>query len=212
MQELVLSIRPTQKNKNIDEILTTVFGMGECIFNKKLSKKYTSLLSDNEKGFVLSMDDDQKYDYYFCSSNNNKYRLVNIIPSKTDIHGIKYEKRVIKVIEAITALIKNKHVIRVISYDSAENLDEIITSKIAREQLEYALSYYPNSYHPNDLNKIDQFIMLLYRYNRKKPNIELLMEHLIKYRKMDVKYVEYIGERIEIGIQVLDAYRKKWFI
>jgi hypothetical protein len=88
--------------------------------------------------------------------------------------------------------------------------ETLISSKIAREQIIYALRNYPDIDNSNELQKLDQFISYLYRYSRKKIEIERLYEYLKKVRGIETEQCIKICERVNIGLHVLDVYNRKY--
>jgi hypothetical protein len=209
MKELTVARRKSRSHAELIQVLKSEVFSLMAFYNDDETKSYRSRLDAEEECFVLTMYGDQTYTYYFASEDGRRYLLRDIVPEERKLSRTEYDRRVESVAELLLSIGKAKRVFLVKQSDSAERLDRIIGSKIARDRLERILKAHPNSCDKNALHEIDVFTNELYRYSRRETDVALLREHLEKHRKLDGAYVERICERIDIGLHVLDVNNAK---
>jgi hypothetical protein len=87
-------------------------------------------------------------------------------------------------------------------------LNEIISSSQARERFERYLGCSPQSYHPNDLERLDLFICAASRYCRKKIDTELIEQYLVQDLKWSSENAKWCRNRIDVGLKILEVNKK----
>ncbi|MDF2388430.1 hypothetical protein JMG10_43815 [Nostoc ellipsosporum NOK] len=87
-------------------------------------------------------------------------------------------------------------------------LNEIISSPKARDFFEKYLCFSPQSYHPNDKERLDYFICAASRYSKKKINSELIEQYLIDDLNWPPENAKWCRKRIDVGLEILEANKK----
>ena len=89
------------------------------------------------------------------------------------------------------------------------SLKEIVSGQTTRNRLELFLKNFPLSYHPYDIERLDHFIIALYRYgsNYSRSNF---YKHLSEDLNWEEKDIDWCLERIEIGVKILEARKSFW--
>ena len=209
MKELILLRSKAMSHQDFIQRLKSGLNELAAYFNVESTKDYGELLSRGETGFVLTAIDDQEYNYYFLGVSEREYKLVNIVPREKDIKYSEYNRASEMLQSRLAAKKEIRKACRIKLFDMAEKLEDLISSRMAREYLENIIKDHRNGAGSGELRRIDVLVTLLSRYSRKKTNITLLKEHLEKYQKLDHAYVEGVCARIDIGLRVLDAYHGK---
>ena len=179
--------------------------------NNDLSVVYQNKIDNIKDGFVLTFSDDQIYNIYFhVSKESEYYDIVDIIPEDYKITIYGYRDIIDKAFLYIKPISKSNVFWSVKAINDYKSINSIISSKIAREQIIYALRNYPDIDKSSEIQKIDQLISYLYRYSRKKIEIDRLYEYLKKIRGIETEQSIKICERVTIGLNVLDVYNRKY--
>ncbi len=83
-------------------------------------------------------------------------------------------------------------------------VSDIVSGKETQKWLELWLNQFPESNHQLDIERLDYFIIALFRYIS-----NYIRSHLEKYLKEDKKWeknqIELILNRIDIGLKILEA-------
>ena len=95
----------------------------------------------------------------------------------------------------------------------SKGLKNIIKAKKCRLLFERYLDQFPTSGHPTDIRRLENFICTLSTYTRKPFNIISSLETWLKKEKgWEEEDIERCIQRIEIGLNILETYKKKeWF-
>lgn len=87
-------------------------------------------------------------------------------------------------------------------------LKERISSSKTRDYFEKYLSFSPQSYHPNDIERFDLFICAASRYCKKKIDSELIEQYLVEALKWSPEDAKWCRNRINIGLDILKVNKK----
>ncbi|MDZ8259188.1 hypothetical protein [Nostoc sp. ChiQUE01b] len=87
-------------------------------------------------------------------------------------------------------------------------LNEIISSSKTRDSFERYLRFSPQSYHPNDIERLDCFICAASRYCKKKINSELIKQYLIEDLNWPPENANWCHSRLDIGLEILKVNKK----
>lgn len=87
-------------------------------------------------------------------------------------------------------------------------LSGIITGEKCRGLFEKYLNLHPLSYHPLDIKRLDTFICCLSRHTKNRVDLALLKRWLIQEKGWSDKDASWCIDRINTGIDILDANRK----
>ena len=83
-------------------------------------------------------------------------------------------------------------------------LEEIIPGKLTRKHFERYMSAYPLSFHPFDVELLDFFICVLFRY-RSSVDVTRLKRYLVEDIGWQEKYASWCIGRVETGLDILKA-------
>jgi len=209
MKELALIRSKRRTHAELMQVLKSEVFSLMAFYDDEKTRRRQSERTGAEKCFVITVYGDQAYDYLFISADDRTYGLGAIIPEERAIGKTEHDRRVESIAELLLPIGKAKHAFSVRQSDSAERIDRIIGSRIARDRLERILTANPNRSDQDALHEIDVFTNELYRYSRKETDVALLQEHLEKYRNLDGAWVRRVCERIDIGLHVLDVNNGK---
>jgi hypothetical protein len=201
MKDLYIHFFKNIDYKDIDEILINKLHAKKFLFNKEKTELYRENLP-GVKVFVLEMINNIYYTLlFFHASNKNVYKLVKI---KIDnISDNEFDNMYNGILDMFINEIKRNKYFKTVIVDDTIDINKIITSKICREQLLNLLESFPNSYHPFDINRMDQIIWSIHKYSRNKIDIDTLKEYLYKDEKLDKNYIDFLTTRIKNGLQLL---------
>jgi hypothetical protein len=87
------------------------------------------------------------------------------------------------------------------------SLETAISSKKCREYFRRYLAGYPLTFHPSDMDSLDQFICALHRYHAT-PDLDALVAFLIEHHQWPASAAEIVRTRILIGSKVLAAHQR----
>jgi len=87
------------------------------------------------------------------------------------------------------------------------SLETAIPSKKCREYFQSYLAGYPLTFHPSDIDSLDQFICALHRYHAT-PDLDALVAFLTEHRQWPASAAEIVRSRILIGSKVLAAHQR----
>jgi len=87
------------------------------------------------------------------------------------------------------------------------SLETAIPSKKCREYFQSYLAGYPLTFHPSDIDSLDQFICALHRYHAT-PDLDALVAFLTEHRQWPAFAAEIVRSRILIGSKVLAAHQR----
>ncbi|WP_016949277.1 hypothetical protein [Anabaena sp. PCC 7108] len=88
-------------------------------------------------------------------------------------------------------------------------LNEIISSPKTRERFERYLSSHPQSYHRNDIERLDLFICAASGFcKRKKINTELIQQYLVEDLNWSKENAMWCRNRIDVGLEILEVNKK----
>lgn len=89
------------------------------------------------------------------------------------------------------------------------DLKEIVSGSKTRKRLEFFLEQFPLSYHPNDIERLDHFIIALHRYgsNYSRSKFYDLLRNDLKWEDVDIYWCL---DRIDSGVRILSARKSFW--
>lgn len=87
------------------------------------------------------------------------------------------------------------------------SLETAIPSKKCRKYFQSYLQGHPLTFHPSDVDSLDQFICALHRYHAT-PDLDALVAFLTEHRQWPASAAETVRSRILIGSKVLAAYKR----
>jgi hypothetical protein len=87
------------------------------------------------------------------------------------------------------------------------SLEAAIPSKKCREYFRSYLAGYPLTFHPSDVDRLDQFVCALHRYHAT-PDLDALVAFLIEHRQWPQPAAEIVRNRILIGSKILAVHRR----
>ena len=178
-----------------------------------LESKSTELTHQtNINSLIFSYDDDRIYPWIFIyKSCDEIYEINNIVSTKQnsrEISTLEYNYIIDAFAEDYRSFLKNRGTGTKV-YKSRGviqlKLENIISAPKVRKLFKRYLSTYlfRISYHPNDIQRLDNFIIALFRYLKRKVNIGLLKMYLVKESGWKAEEAEWCCNRIEIGKSIL---------
>lgn len=140
---------------------------------------------------------------------NNTFYVSNIIPKNADSMSMDEYNRISERFAVDFREYVQDMRVKAKVYITNEEIDlsDIIRGAKSRRLFERYLSMYPVSYHPNDIKRLDIFTCAVSRYSKKRLKLELLARWLIEEKKWSQKDASWCIQRIEVGLDVLEANR-----
>jgi len=83
-------------------------------------------------------------------------------------------------------------------------LEEIVSGSKTRERLKIFLGQFPLTHHPNDIERLDHFIIELHRYGSNYSRSKF-HDHLKNDLKWEDRDIDWRLDRIDIGVRILAA-------
>lgn len=148
----------------------------------------------------------------FAESNGGLY-LTNIVPKTVSEIGIsEYNSFLGEFAKEFRAYVKGRpEKIRILTTSGTLELEEIISSELARKRFLDFLNNYPLSRHPLDIERLDKFTLVLSSYSRKPLDLDLLRRYLVEVVGWEVKDARWCTDRIQTGLDVLNL-RRRWYV
>jgi hypothetical protein len=146
----------------------------------------------------------------FASSDGISLRLTNIVPRDVPQIGVaKYNEILDRFAHSFSEFAKKRHSgIRIKTTPGKLTLESAIPGEKTREYFKRYLALHPKSYHPYDIRRLDKFICAASRYSRKNMDIHRLLRYLQEILGWDEKDASWCCDRIQTGIDVLEANRR----
>lgn len=178
---------------------------------KYLENKSSELTRESGvNSLIFSFDDGHIYPYIFIHKRcSGIYEINKIISTKSSEITISEYNKIIDIFaknyrcflrnrNTVTKIYKSQGVIKL-------NLKSIISAPEVRKLFKRYLSTYLShiSQNPNDIQRLDDFIIALFRYSKNKVNTGLLKMYLIKEEGWKIEEAEWCCNRIEIGTSIL---------
>lgn len=178
-------------------------------FLKKESRAYSEGISDSAA--QITLDDGAIYpSVCVAKQKENIFYVANIIPKALgDISISQYNRFAKDFASDLSKFIKeNRSKIKLSISSDNKHIEEIITSKVALKIFNRFMNAYPTSYHPNDVQRLDKFIIVASIYCRKEINLELLEKYFIEDVGWSNDNARWCCNRIETGLQILKLKKK----
>ena len=199
-------------DSNDQQILNELQNFAETKIKwKYLENKSIELTSESGvNSLIFSFDDGHMYPWIFIQKRcNGIYEINNVILRKSsEITILEYNKIIdifaknyrcfLRNQNSVTKIYKSQGVVKL-------NLKSIISAPEVRKLFKRYLSTHLSriSQNPNDIQRLDDFIIALFRYSKNKVNTGLLKMYLIKEEGWKIEEAEWCCNRIEIGTSIL---------
>jgi hypothetical protein len=136
--------------------------------------------------------------------------LANIVPDEMGDIGLAEANEITRhFANALTQFVKNKKLkVRVVCAPEDIGVEDILRDKRTRRLFDRFMAVNPKSSHPSDIRRLDLFICGLSRYHRGTFYPERLRSLLMEDFGWSYDEASRCSERVEIGLDVLDANRK----
>ena len=174
------------------------------------SKDYSNNI--NGRGYIiysLRTSDTEPAGIAIVKKTQRSLYVSNIVPrEKSRLNMSEYNAIAFKFANDFKSYLRQcKSLVEIKISNEIIGLDEIIPGEKTRKYFEQYLSAYPLSFHPLDIQRLDFFICALKRY-RSKVNLQYLKEHLINDLSWNEKDASWCINRIETGLDILEANTK----
>ncbi|MEH1949785.1 MAG: hypothetical protein V7K77_22960 [Nostoc sp.] len=199
------------KFKNLSDIeILEIFknftqNFNDWIYLQKESDEHTK--EAKKPSCILFLDDDYHKPLFLVTKiKDDFYSIVNIFNSQ---HGhilmLEYNNLLIRFEQDFQAFISYGKFRNISIKLSKEDigLKEIISSSKTRDYFERYLRFSPQSYHPNDIERLDYFICAASRYCKKKINSELIEQYLVEDLNWPPENAKWCCNRLNIGSVIL---------
>ena len=146
------------------------------------------------------------------SAKRPEMRMVNIVPGeRSELSMIEYNEVAAAFARLLRSSLRRRVVqgVRVIFNDGTIGLDQVIPGAASRKFFKQFLAAHPLSYHPNDIQRLDFFIVALHRGGccASPYRIE---QYLIQDAGWSREDAAWLRDRVLVGLDVLRARRRFW--
>ena len=179
-------------------------------FLVKESEDYSNNI--NSRGYIihsLRTTDTEPAGIAIAEKTQGSLYVSNIVPKeKSKLNMSEYNAIAFKFVSDFKSYLRQlKSLVEIKISNEIIRLDKIIPGEKTRKYFERYLSAYPLSFHPLDIQRLDFFICALKRY-RSKVDLQYLKEHLINDLSWNEKDASWCINRIETGLDILEANMK----
>ena len=179
-------------------------------FLVKESEDYSNNI--NSRGYIihsLRTTDTEPAGIAIAEKTQGSLYVSNIVPKeKSKLNMSEYNAIAFKFVSDFKSYLRQlKSLVEIKISNEIIRLDKIIPGEKTRKYFERYLSAYPLSFHPLDIQRLDFFICALKRY-RSKVDLQYLKEHLINDLSWNEKDASWCINRIETGLDILEANTK----
>lgn len=179
-------------------------------FLVKESEDYSNNI--NGRGYIiysLRTTDTEPAGIAIAEKTQVSLYVSNIVPKeKSKLNMSEYNAIAFKFVNDFKSFLRQlKSLVEIKISNEIIGIDKIIPGEKTRKYFERYLSAYPLSFHPSDIQRLDFFISALKRY-RSKVDLQYLKEHLINDLSWNEKDASWCINRIETGLDILEANMK----
>jgi len=162
--------------------------------------------------YSLRTPDTEPADIAIAEKTERSLYLSNIVPKeKSRLTMSEYNAIALKFFnEFKTFLRRLKSLVELTISNEIIGLNKIIPGEKTRKYFERYLAAYPLSFHPLDIERLDFFICALKKYHSK-VNLQYLKEYLIYDLSWNEKDASWCINRIETGLDILEANMKFYY-
>ncbi len=209
-REIIITVKGCTDNEIVELLKTFCISLNSYEFLDKESEDYSKNI--NGRGYSiysLRTPDTEPAAIAIAEKTERSLYVSNIVPKeKSKLSMSEYNAIALKFYNAFKPFLRgSKSSVGLTISNEVIGLDKIIRGEKTRQYFEHYLSAYPLSFHPLDIERLDFFICALKKYHTK-VNLQYLKGYLISDLSWDEKDASWCINRIEIGLDILEANMK----
>jgi hypothetical protein len=179
-------------------------------FPSEQSRRYEELCGAPSCCMVSNMDAMPKAAVHLSAEGEKKLRLAAIVPLMDRELGVEECNQVLVVFAKHfrKAIRESALSIRVSLSKPTLSLKDVIGGKLANKRFQQYVGAYPHSGHPADTRRLDKFICTLSSFSRKPFDAGAFQALLSKEPGWTSEQAKQCRDRVEIGLEVLEVYKR----
>lgn len=179
-------------------------------FPEKESTEYEAMCGQPSCCVIATNLPVQRSALHLTSKGQRSLVVTNVIPLVSrQLTVDEYNAVIVAFVELVRQSAKStcRH-IRVVMSKDCLTMDDVLPGGLCKKLFKRYLSAYPLSYHPNDIERLDQFTCALSRLGRTVFDLDAFQYLLIEEQNWPSRDAEWCRRRVEAGLAVLAANRK----
>lgn len=182
------------------------------LFLAEKSARYQELCGEPSCCIVFLRGAESFAAVHFTKKRDNALYVANIIPlQKSALSLEEYNEVVVNSAKFIRVNARKKELhLSVVLSKQDVTLADIIPGHLCNRRFEVFLSMYPRSYHPLDIQRLDEFTCSLFSFKRKAFDLDAFEYLLVDELRWSGKEANWCRTRVEIGLDVLAANKGHW--